>query len=140
MRLCLQAASLHHAAKSNRCERPCLLLSLLICLSVLGLLCSSFRNSPLPRLQRTWSQLTWYKNISRLTLHGTAVLFCLQWAPTLWGYQQFLAESKVVYDAFEDVMHQVSDSWHPECEWHSAQHGTAQHAQRSTSSVDVLIQ
>lgn len=37
-----------------------------------------------------------------------------EWAPTLWGYQQFLAESKVVYDAFEDVMHQVSDSWHPE--------------------------
>lgn len=36
------------------------------------------------------------------------------WAPTLWGYQQFLAESKVVYNAFEDIMHQASDAWHPE--------------------------
>eukprot|EP00878_Enallax_costatus_P013978 GHUV01014617.1.p1 GENE.GHUV01014617.1~~GHUV01014617.1.p1 ORF type:complete len:184 (+),score=52.94 GHUV01014617.1:597-1148(+) len=35
----------------------------------------------------------------------------LQWAPTLNGYLQFLAESKVVYETFEDVL---KDEKHPE--------------------------
>jgi hypothetical protein len=39
---------------------------------------------------------------------------CFQWAPTLNGYLQFLAESEVVYNAFESIMQEAS---HPECEW-----------------------
>lgn len=39
--------------------------------------------------------------------------FALQWEPTLKGYLQFLGESKVVYETFEDIMKQAS---HPECE------------------------
>lgn len=37
---------------------------------------------------------------------------CLQMTPSLQGYLQFLAESKVVYDTFEDVL---TDKRHPEC-------------------------
>lgn len=36
------------------------------------------------------------------------------WAPTLSGYQQFLAESKVVYEAMEGVMQNAHNAAHPE--------------------------
>ncbi len=36
-----------------------------------------------------------------------------QWAPTLNGYARFLAESKIVYQTFEDIM---AGAGHPECE------------------------
>jgi heme oxygenase len=37
------------------------------------------------------------------------------WVPTRIGYARFLAESKVVFGAFESIM--AAADGHPECEW-----------------------
>jgi hypothetical protein len=50
----------------------------------------------------------------QILIYNLRVSFCcLQWAPTQQGYLQFLAESEVVYNAFESIMQEAS---HPECE------------------------
>lgn len=45
---------------------------------------------------------------------GPLPSWMLQWEPKLAGYMQFMAESKVVYDTFEELL---ADGSHNYCEW-----------------------
>jgi hypothetical protein len=62
-------------------------------------------------------------------------LCCLQWAPTLNGYLQFLAESEVVYNAFESIMQEAS---HPECECPASSRQQAAAYQASQEQLEQL--